>query len=73
MTFDTVKRLHEHFTELANGVVKRSGVHGEIVKKGDKYDDLVISDAKRHLAKLEEKFPELKVKEVKEVKKESKK
>ena len=52
------KRLFEHYTNVANGNVKS----GNPVR-----DDLIVSDAKRHLADLIKKNPSLVVEETKPI------
>lgn len=52
------KKLLEHYTNLIKGNVKT----GNSVR-----DDLIVSDAKRHLADLIKKNPELEVKEEKKI------
>lgn len=57
------KKLLEHYTAVANGSVKSAN---------SVRNELIVSDAKRHLADLIAKNPELIVEEVKEESKESK-
>ena len=60
MTLENLKKKYAHLNSLINGEVKT----GNPIR-----DSLIISDAKRHLGKLLEKFPQLEEKEIKEVKK----
>ena len=58
MSEEQNKRLHAHYTSLSNGKVKS----GNPVR-----DELVVSDAKKHLADLIKKNPGLVVEEVRPV------
>lgn len=53
MTKETISRLREHFKKLISG----SANTGNKVR-----DELIISDATKHLAELNNKFPEQKPK-----------
>lgn len=57
------KKLYAHYTALIGGSVKS----GNPVR-----DELIVSDAKKHLADLVKKHPELAEQEVKEEVKETK-
>ena len=87
MAFDNIKKLHAHFSFLAEGKFNERNFDYEIKaaeeedngtmrmgKMGTERIALIRSDAQRHLMALEEKFPELaKKEEVKEEVKATKK
>lgn len=86
MSKETLIKLHKHFSFLVNGKFDQQDFKQKFDGKNE--DDggyinmgritrdkraLIISDAKRNLLEMEEKYPSLKeVKEVKEVKEEKK-
>jgi len=73
MTKESILRLHKHFSILADGKfierdftvetpAKRPGEEPgrmSLGKMSPQRRDLIIADAKRHMAEIEEKFPNL--------------